>query len=318
MLFRSAFLPTCCRTVASIVVLHQLADLLFERHLAQQLVDAFFDLGVGELRVGTARALGRRPMRRHRLGSLRRANRCPRNKPGTEYRTGKSGSDRNARSSFFRAAASRSHAAEWPVPRAKATQQTAAMARWESKILQETAKKRCHQVSSIAGFHSGVPPRHGLGRGRGREMSPVIRMRKIERRRGRAGAPIAFPEQRQFASQPRAQSFALKNFCTTRDCTQSTARRGVVRLIGLTSDHPVDQICLCTNDCATCAPGSLQLRGKAAVGLCPHGFAMRQKPRRNLRFDRDCGPEMSLLPGRRVETADAFFKFKFLPDDKTG
>jgi hypothetical protein len=181
---------------------------------------------------------------------------------------------------------------------------------------QETAKKRCHQVSSIAGFHSGVPPRHGLGRGR--EMSPVIRMRKIERRRGRAGALIAFPEQRQFASLPCAQSFALKNLCTTRDCTQSTAHRGMVRLIGLTSDQTVDQICLCANDCATRAPGSLQLRGKAVVGVCRHGFAMRQKPRRNLCFDRECGLGIRLPPGRRVETADAFFKLKFLPDDKTG
>jgi hypothetical protein len=92
----------------------------------------------------------------------------------------------------------------------------------------------------------------------------------------------------------------------------------MVRFIGLTSDHPVDQIYLCANDCAMCAPGSLPLLRNAAVRVCPHCFAMSQKPRRNLSFDGECGLGMRLPPGRRVETEDAFFKLKFLPDDKTG
>ena len=66
----------CWSGLAGIVVLNQLPDLFFERHLAEQTIHAGFDLRIGELSAGWMHELFRR-VRGRRRGFLRRHIRFP-------------------------------------------------------------------------------------------------------------------------------------------------------------------------------------------------------------------------------------------------
>jgi hypothetical protein len=76
--------------IAGIVVLNQLPDLFFERHLAQQTIHAGFDLGIGQFRVGGMPGLIR-VAGRIRFGGLCRCIRSGRKRCQQEGSAGEGG-----------------------------------------------------------------------------------------------------------------------------------------------------------------------------------------------------------------------------------
>jgi len=191
-----AVLRTGRRAIARVVVLHQLPDLLFERHLAQQPVDASFDLRVCELRVGAMHSFDRVPIRLQRRDFLRRAHRYHRAESNAESNPGKN----------------RAHAGTG----------------------RETAKKLGPQVISIAGFQCKVLRSvDSIADGKTRQSLRCVKMRNVTANRD--CVPASAPDC-SFCFAVLAQSFALKRFlyhsgmqgvnCETGNCALSSLDTG--------------------------------------------------------------------------------------------